>query len=160
MQTNLAVVMQQLQETPVVRDVWRGTFTAGDHIRQGDVLLVCPCSTGYSTVPTVRGNRPFTYEPSEHVLARGGETVKVAIGEGEGSQHVLDLTGVPENGVVVYAPKWKQDTLGPCIEIQPGCKALLTHPRHRHFELAAGTEPLRLQVVYEMDFLTNDRVED
>jgi len=108
----------------------------GDVVHQGDVYL--------------------HRVPSDHPRGALLGTRKLAIGQGEGSNHFAN-----GDDVCVYAgvklPDWVVDDaqlLGPLVEVPKTWRN--THTTHAHNVLPAGT----IQVTYQLDFVTRQRVAD
>lgn len=93
---------------------------------------------------------------------RGAElgTRKVAVGEGEGSNHIVEGEVEVYHGTKfppIVIQDWaleNPDCLGPVIVAANEC--VLTHPKHAHHRMPAGV----YQVTYQRDEATKRRVAD
>jgi hypothetical protein len=150
-QTRTQAVLDTIKhaaETRQERDTWKGDIPAGAHIRQGDVQVTNP-KDGVTTV--FAGGKPETIkvEKGEEIKPKSGE-VQIAVGEGVGARHCINVAP----GVRFYknAKHENHPLVGPIIEVDKGCEALLTHPEHRHFVIPVGT----YQVTYQTDHLAEE----
>ena len=108
-------------------------FPIGKIVRQGDIYI-------------------HRVEDS-HPRGKSTSNRQLAMGETQGSRHVLD--GEAEIFEGSTAPTWApRALLGPLFKLFK--RATVTHPEHAHVGLPAGT----YQVTHQMDARTLERVRD
>lgn len=113
-------------------------ISVGKVVRQGDIYIHCV--------------------EASHASGRLTRNRQLAIGNTQGSRHVVDID--EGDSVLVYEgtalPAWcgPRTFLGPLLESDE--RFVITHPEHAHVSLPKG----RYQVTHQVDIRTMDRVRD